>query len=260
MIQKNSLYFSLDEAREELHKRWADIELKKLIEAELGDRFWPKFTDKPYALLWRALLSPDNGFDFFYQCAKYINLEPIGFEFLSDKFVSINDEKKGLSRIKISHDGTKETELVSLPHNEGKKIKDVVIHDGGKLVDFHHSLFRKAKYSFEIIDMSTWLKSFNGPADYYYAYLLHFVAHGVLFETFLNEGDEREDAFTNTIVMPAIERIKEKTGLAPMVVRLYPEHQDEFEDFYWWSYPPHLNKYLLDYVRQNNLKIKPCKF
>ena len=145
--------------------------------------------------------------------------------------------------------------------HEKTKLSEVVLRTGERLVDFHHSLLTMAGYDdVEVRDNTQWFHGIGSAKEYYYYCLLHFVAHGVLFETFLNEGNEYEDAFTNTIVLPAIERIKDKIGFAPLVVKLYPEHQDDLEDFYWWSYPPHINKHLVDYVQRNNLKIKPCKF
>ena len=97
MDNNDGLYIPLEEARKELHKRWANAELKKQIEAELGDRLLPAFNDKPRAVLPRQLSSPDNGFAFFYQGAKYINASPYCWEFHGDIFVHINDEKKGLA-------------------------------------------------------------------------------------------------------------------------------------------------------------------
>ena len=61
------MYVSLDEARAELKRRWADVDLKKRIEAELGDLFMPTFANKPRGISFRQLCSPDNGFTFFYQ-------------------------------------------------------------------------------------------------------------------------------------------------------------------------------------------------
>ena len=260
MDNNDSLYISLDEAREELHKRWANVDLKILIEAELGDKFWPAFNDKPRGVLVRQLISPDNGFTFFNQCARYINAAPYCLEFTGDKFCHFNEEKKGLGRLRLTlDDGTKAcADIMDFHAHEKKKLSEVVLKTGESLVAFHHGLFKMAGYDVEVFDNTQWFQSIGSAAEYYYYYLLHCVAHSVLFEKF--EGDEHETAFANTIVVPAIERIKEKTGLAPMVVKLYPEHQDELEGFYWWSYPLHINKYLVDYVRRNNLKIKPCKF
>ena len=72
--------------------------------------------------------------------------------------------------------------------------------------------------------------------------------------------DEHEDVFTHTVVMPAIQKIKENVGLSPLICKLYPSHQDDDEDFYWWSYPPHVNQYLLDYAQSQQLKLKPVVF
>lgn len=40
-------YFSLDEAREEIKKRWADEDLRRKVEEELGDKFIPEFKNEP---------------------------------------------------------------------------------------------------------------------------------------------------------------------------------------------------------------------
>ncbi len=261
MNNNDGLYIALDEAREELHNRWGNAELKHQIETELGDRLLPVFNDKPRAVLTRNISSPDNGFTFFYQCIRYINASPYCWEYHGDKFVHFNKEKKGLGRLRLTlEDGTKAcADIMDFHAHEKKKLSEVVLKTGESLVDFHHGLLKMAGYDdVEVSDNTQWFQSIGSAKEYYDYWLLHFVAHGVLFEKF--EGDEHETAFSNTIVVPAIELIKEKTGLAPLVVKLYPEHQDELEGFYWWSYPPHINKYLVDYVRRNNLKIKPCKF
>ena len=41
-----NIYVSLDEARVELKRRWNDVELKKRVEEELGEKFMPSFRDK----------------------------------------------------------------------------------------------------------------------------------------------------------------------------------------------------------------------
>jgi hypothetical protein len=93
---------SLDEARVELNRRWHDVALRKRVEAELGDKFLPDFAARPRANSFRQLCSPDNGFAFFYQCAKYLNAEPLISEFHGDLFVNMNEEKKGLGRLRVT--------------------------------------------------------------------------------------------------------------------------------------------------------------
>ncbi len=99
-----NLYVSLDEAREELHKRWQDEELKQAIESELGETFWPQFKDKPRGYIGRHLPSPNNGFIFFLKCSYYVGAFPLSNEYLEDMFVSLNEEKKGLGRLRVWND------------------------------------------------------------------------------------------------------------------------------------------------------------
>ena len=73
------VYYSLDEARAELAERWANIELRRAIEAEAGKWLLPEFIECPRAILFRQLLSPENGFTFFHQCARYINDHLLAF-------------------------------------------------------------------------------------------------------------------------------------------------------------------------------------
>ena len=77
MEKMNNIYVSLDEAREELKKRWNDAELKKRIEDELGEKFMPYFKDKPRGVLFRQICPADNGFLFFYYCSRYMNVEQL---------------------------------------------------------------------------------------------------------------------------------------------------------------------------------------
>jgi hypothetical protein len=118
------MYVSLDEARAEIKRCWADVDLKKRIEAELGDQFMAAFAEKPRAISFRQLCSPDNGFTFFYQCAKYINAEPLILEYHGDIFVHFNAEKKGLGRLRVTQDdGNKATmDIMNFHDNEKKTI------------------------------------------------------------------------------------------------------------------------------------------
>jgi hypothetical protein len=133
-----------------------------------------------------------------------------------------------------------------------KPLSDCLIKSGETLVGFHHKLFEVSGYDIELLDNTEWFRSIGRASDYYYPILLHCVAHGIMFESLFEPaegGDEREVIFTNTVVMPAIQKIKEQYGILPLIIQSYPENQDDNEDFYWWSYPPHVNRYLLDYAK-----------
>lgn len=256
---------SLDEARAELAKRWKDVELKARVTKELGANFLPEFADNPRGVLFRQLCSADNNFHFFYQCSNYIGGNPLILEYLDDIFVHFNDAKMGLGRLRVTlEDGTPATvDIMNFHENEKKKLRDVVIKAGGGIVDFHHNLFEVSKYKVTILENSKWFKSIGKASEYYYFLLLHFVAHGFLFETFLTkenlttqEDYEKECGFTKNIVIPALERINENFGLSPLIVTSFPMNQTSLEDFYWYCYPPHINDYIVEYAREHNLPFK----
>lgn len=257
----SKFYCSLDDAREELARRWLDEKLKANIEAELGQHFMPHFKNNPRGVFDPCLVSPGNGYTFFLQCSHYVKCIPIVTEYLADTFISYNSDKAGLGRLRAYlQDGQKVlVDLIDFGANERKMITDILIYTGERLVDFHHELLNISKYRCEIQDISDWFKSIGKCKDYYYQYLLHFIAHGVIFENFVTEEDEesdRETAFTQNVVLPAVARIEQRYGLKPLNVRLYPSRQSDEEDFYWWYYPPHVNEYIIEYAERHKLPIR----
>lgn len=255
----NDLYLSLDAAREELRKRWNDLELRRRIEDELGDRFMPNFKENPRGVVFRQICSPDNGFIFFFQCAKYIGSDPLVVEYHDDMFTHLNAEKKGLGRLRVTKkDGTKVTvDIMNFHDNEKKLLKDVtLLSNGEKLTDFHRNLFAISGYDVEFLENSKWFHDIGRASDYYYYYLLHFIVHGVLFETFFDEGISNEDRFTSEVIYPTIKKIEEKFGIKLLIVRSYPANQKDGEDFYWWSYPSNVNEYVIENANNRELKFK----
>jgi len=254
-----NIYLSLDEAREELKKRWNNVELRKKIEKELGDKFMPKFSVAPRGVSFKQIFPAENGSNFFYQCAKYVGSEPLVIEYHDDIFTHLNEEKKGYGRLRvISDDNFKGTvDIMDFHAAEKKPLGDIKIKTGERLVDFHHNLLKMSGYDVEIFENSKWFHSIGKAKDYYYYFLLHFVAHGVLFETFsLDEREKGEKDFVDSIICKNVERISKKFGLKPIVVRSYPENQTDEEDFYWWCYPLNINNYILDYAKKNKLAFK----
>lgn len=259
MTQPHSenIYFSLDEARAELARRWHNRELRSAVEAELAGQMLAEFCSRPRAVIFRQLLSPDNGCRFFSQAAQYVGAAPFATEFLGDIFTRNNPEKQGWGRLRATVGKRRALiDLVSFTANNKKKISEVVTRVGEGLADFHHRLLALGGIQIERRDLSQWLHGFGKPVDYYSPYLLHFVAHGVLFENFQIEADERENVFTQTVILPNLRKIEERFGLRSLVVRLYPENQTDDEDFYWWSYPPALNDYIVRYAKEHRLPMR----
>lgn len=259
MFDPENIHLSLDDARSELKKRWNNVELRQAIEKDLGKNFMPSFLAKPRGVSFRQVCPPDNGFVLFYQGAKYVNAEPLVLEYHDDMFVHFNVDKKGLGRKRVFfEDGTiAMIDIMSFFENEKNKLGECLLKGGERLVDFHRNLFDVAGYQVELLDNSEWFGRYGRAEKYYHDLLLHFVAHGVLFENiepYNEDGSEAE--FIINIVNPAIKKIEEKYGIMPLYVRMYPLSQDEKEDFYWWCNPRNVNDYLVKYARENNLPLK----
>jgi hypothetical protein len=256
---KNNIYSSLDIARSELAKRLHDSTLRDRITTELGEYFMPQYASSQRVVSTRQLASADNGFSFFYQCAKYLGAKPLAQEYLGDVFVHFNEEKKGLGRLRVELEGGSRAtvDIMDFHQNEKTALANCVLKSGENLVAFHHTLLDIDGYDIEKNDNTAWYRSIGKASDYYYFLLLHFVAHGVLFESFYDEGGTNEDAFTHEVVYPTIERITDTFGLAPLIVRAYPEEQSDDEDFYWWSHSPQVNAHILKYAHEHTLPLKP---
>ena len=261
MDNMDNIYVSLDEAREEIKKRWNDVELRKKVEDELGENFMENFRNNPRSVLFRQICPADNGFEFFFYCGKYINAEPLILEYHDDIFVHFNEEKKGLGRLRVDlkNKSFATVDIINFHENEKSKLGECILKTGEKLVDFHHNFFKILNYDVEIVDNSKWFYNIGHANEYYYYLLLHFIVHGVIFDVFQTEEDKTEDIFTNDIVLPALEKIKQKFKIKPLIVRLYPKNQNAEEDLYWWCYPPIINKYIIDYAKGHGLSLKYLK-
>jgi len=259
-MNSSDIYFSLDEARDETRRRWNDKELKEKIKTDLGDKFNIFFdTEAPQAYVFRQLISPDNGLFRFMLDANYLGCFPAVIEYLDDIFVSINEEKKGLGRLRLTKDKTNVTlDIMDFHSNERKRLKEINVLTGETLVEFHHNLLDEfgvdEKY-LKIKDCSNWFHSIGKAKDYYYYFLLHFVSHGVLFETFSQEIEE-EDKFVSDIIKPALTKIYTNYGLKPIIINMYPMNQTKREDFYWFSYPPYINNKLASKLFTGGFNIK----
>jgi len=260
----HGFYMSLDEARRELRKRWNDAGLRSAVESALGQRFMEPFRDRPRAFNARHMNSPDNGFMLFNYCAAYLDATPLVTEYLGDRFTCLNEGKKGLCRLKLFTGADRlHLCLFDMHQWENQTLGEIVLATGETLAGFHHGLFDRLAMHVEILDQTAWYRAIGKPVDYYYPLFVHAVAHGVLFETFVTDDEpvnrlqrKTEHWFTDEVVRPNFERVTRDFGLRPMVVRSFPDDQTDDEDFYWWSYPPIINDYLVDYARRHQLSLK----
>ncbi|NVN91194.1 MAG: hypothetical protein HXX11_11405 [Desulfuromonadales bacterium] len=257
----DDVHSSLNEARTEIHRRWNDAALKRSVEEMLGVHLWPEMKGQPRGVLWRCLPSPDNGFTFFVQASQWMGLKAFLPEYIEDMFVHFNAEKKSLGRLSLSMpDGTMVTcDIVDFHASQGKPMTEVVLKTGESLVGFHHRLLDRSGYPVMRRDLSDWWISLKPARNYYHYYLAHFIAHGVLFDVFEQEEDHRENVFLQEVVLPNIEKVEREFGKKPLIVRHYPPEQTEEENFYWFSYPPHVNTWLVQWAQENNLAFKKVR-
>jgi len=260
---KNNIYYTLDEAAEEIKKRWSDKILKKKVEEFLSNKFIPGFfKDIQRAVYPKSVVSPNNACDLFFLNAKYLGLEPLLVEYTNDLFTGLSEDKLLLARLHLLwHDGTLQTaDIVDYKKYHEKQLQEVRVVSGEKLIDFHHNLFKLSQYpTGEIMDMSKYFKSYGRPKDFYPYYLANFICHGVLFEKFETDPKSRELKFTREIVMPSMDFLQKKFGVGPIIVNLYTNDSTGAEDPFWACYNKTINDFLVNYVKKNNCVVKKFK-
>ena len=232
------IYTPLEEAKEEIWKRWDDKILRKEVEEFLGEV--PEvFKKEPKACLLRQMVSPNYEYYHFLNLIPEINLKPLCLEFLEDIFLTTNKDKAYWGKMAFIEKGQSITRLIyrkviDLKDSEKKKLNCIETIWGENFVDFHHRLVEQYSQAIELFDGSLWYKSKGGKTKEYYHYIVSFfVCHGILFENFIT--DEREREFTHLVVQPAIEKIVKIFGLKPLIVQLIVD--DVFNERY---YPCHL--------------------
>lgn len=261
---ENNIYYTLDEAAKELKKRWSDKILKKKVEEFLSNKFISEFfMERQCAVYPKSVVSPSNAYDFFFLNAKYLNLDPLLVEYTDDLFTGLSEDKLLLARLRLLlHDGTLQTaDIVDYKKYHEKQLPEVRVVSGEKLIDFHHNLFKLSQYSTsEIMDVSKYFKSYGSkPKDFYPYYLANFICHGVLFEKFETNPKSRELKFTREVVTPAINFLKEKFGVGPIIVNLYSNDSTGVENPFWGCYNKNINDFLINYVEKNNCLVKKFK-
>jgi len=249
---KHIRYYLPEEAKEELDKRRENKELISKIEKDLGENFLSFFSEKPISIMWRSLIVPNNTLFSFVSLSQQIKIKPVALEYLGDKFTSVNEDKKKLCKLKLKvKNQYRNIKICNIEKNENKKISDVFLKNGTNLIHFYTDLINKTDLSFVKIDITEWAQKNYDAKIYYYFFLLHFLAHGILFENFfITSNDEYENQFTKECILPVMERIKTKYNLDPIIIKIFPEAKSKKDEIYWWSFPENINNYLLKYFEK----------
>lgn len=172
----------------------------------------------------------------------------MGWEYLHDKFCTINHDKLYLGKMIFLTDeklpGTTIEcchRIIDFGETENAPIEAIKTKWGESLVDFHHRLLNIAGLSIELSDASSWYKS-NGKkaAGFYDKFLSLFLCHGILFENFITNEEER---FARSVVFPAFKKVVDRFGMKPLIVPLVPH--ETASDIYWRCYPAELEEEIL---------------
>jgi hypothetical protein len=238
----DEIYTPLEEAKEEIQRRWEDKELKKKVDEFLGGDIPDFLLDSPKAYLARHVASPNFEFFRFLEQAHNTNMDYIVPEYLNDKFHPANSMKYHLGRIFIyngknkngGHNIESET-IIDFNKSNGKKFTEMVTMWDENFVDFHHRILKDkvCDSHLKVCNMSDWIKKMGDTPEKFYVYFLAlFIRNGILFENFLNNNEER--MFTLENVIPSLKILLKKFGVKPLIVRLVPKETEE--DIYWLCY------------------------
>jgi len=218
-----NIYTPIEEAKKEIWRRWHDQSLQKKVADYLGPI--PEcFQQEPRAALFRNIASPDIEYHHFVQQAESIGLNPLGLEYLHDRFCTRNADKICLARLTLFNGRNKNGEaivsyrkVIDLKASDNLKFYEIATLWGQNLIEFHHELLQKQLPGTEIFDMSNW-HHFNGAgAKGYYPYFLSlFMCHGILFENFVTDGVEQ--VFFENVFKPAFEEVYEIFCIKPLII------------------------------------------
>jgi len=245
------LYTPLEEAKVEIMRRWNDKELRKKVEKFLNGDI-PKFLKKePRAALVRDVVSPNNELFYFLDIAELSGIKPIFIEYKAGKFVAKNLNKYHLCNMYFYHGLDKNCSykidherVVDFNKMEGQIFAKMKTVWNNKFIDFHHNILHKSLPGLDmnsVVDFSKWFKKHRGKDNFYYLdYLALFLCHGILFDNFIMNNNEKE--FIEKKVFPSFEYLTKFFGVKPLIVPITPIETEC--DLWSWLYPGEVKEHI----------------
>lgn len=241
-LNLDDIYTPLEEAREEIQRRWKDKELKKKVDKFLKGNIPAILQNSPKAMCTLQVATPNWALLHFIDEAKEVGLEALIFEYLEDIFVTTNFDKASMAKMVFFHGRDNHGDMITTSRHiidlngkhEKKKIIDITTLWGDNFVDFHHLAFKTFCKDAHICDGSEFYKNMGKCAKEYYPYILAlYIRNGILFENYLL--NKHEEKFMREVLFPAFKFVEKKFGLKPLIVPIAP--QNEADSKYWWCYP-----------------------
>ncbi|OGI88526.1 hypothetical protein A2995_00010 [Candidatus Nomurabacteria bacterium RIFCSPLOWO2_01_FULL_33_24] len=243
------VYTPLSDAIKLFNERQKDPKLMAKVKKLLNRNIPKVFKDKKCGIMARQLATPNYENRRFISLVKENGLHPVFIEYFDDKFTSNNKYKHSLGQLhiqnKIDKNGKECVEkitIIDFNKSNGKKLKDIKTLWGESLIDFHKKLFDL----YNINDVSflneiDWYEKKNEkPIDFYVNFFLLITCFGILFENFLALKGDTEAKFTKDVVLPALEKVINLTGVKPLIVPLEPI--DIETDNFWYYHLPIVKK------------------
>ena len=218
-MTRDEIYTPLEEAQDEIRRRWADQNLRRRVEEFLGGTP-PGASDEPRAFLFRTIHSPNREFHRFVELTRQVGIPVSAMEYLDDRFCNMNADKLGLVRMTFSkgtnHHGERlfRRRMVTAGDINGRVFTTIQTIWGENLVDFHHRALQLFYPDIKPLNESLWLRTHgDSPKQFYPAFFARFIGHGVMFESYLSTRNE--EAFTRDVVLPAFEHVCSHFGMKP---------------------------------------------
>lgn len=239
------VYTPLSDAIRLLNERQKDPTLVSKVRKLLNGNVPKLFEENKCAIMARQLATPNYENIRFINLANGSGLHPVFLEYFNDKFTSVNKYKHSLGQLhvqnKINKNGGRCVEkitIIDFNKSNGKKLKDIKTLWGEPLIDFHKKLFELHKLKdFSFFEETDWYKKGNEkPVDFYVNFFLLVTCFGILFENFLLLKEDIEGEFTRDVVLPALEKVINLTGVKPLIVPV--EAVDLETDDFWYYHPP----------------------
>lgn len=234
-----------------LEERQTDTALQEYVASQFPEGLPKFFNNGPVMVYFRNVATPNFETYRFMICADVLDkLRPLIFEYTADKFVDINELKRGLGKMVFYKRLDKNLDpiilhktIIDMSKWNGKRINEIMTLDDTSFVEYHRTLFYEQfpHMRGSVHDVSEWLTA-NGTLTakkWYKKFLTLFLTRGALFENFMTS--DKDLKLTRDAVLPAIMEIERECGYKPLIVALEPTSIEG--DAFWHSYPavPHVD-------------------
>ena len=162
---------------------------------------------------------------FFAMATRELHLQPVWIGYEQDWFSSDSPIKRSYLHPKVARRLGKNGQPVvrtekwcNIEDWVGRRLSEILTKRGDSLVRLHHTILRESYPGAKIFDISSFLRQYMGPREYYQPWLSMFIAHGILFEDYHGgESGDRLDSFTAEVFEPAAEGLRNRFGVYPMI-------------------------------------------